>query len=100
MLAVVCHRWTPYRDLEVEDVAPPEPGPGEVRIAVHYAGVSFATSLVTEGKYQRKPPLPFSPGTEVAGVIDAVAPDVTRLQPGDRVVAAIDWGGHAEFVVT
>jgi NADPH2:quinone reductase len=62
--------------------------------------MSFATSLVTEGRYQRKPPLPFSPGTEIAGVIDAVAPDVTHLQPGDRVCAGIDWGGHAEQAVT
>jgi len=90
----------PYRDLEIEDVPMSEPGPGQVRIAVHYAGMSFATSLVTVGRYQRKPPLPFSPGTEIAGVIDAVAPDVTHLRLGDRVCAGIDWGGHAEFAVT
>jgi NADPH2:quinone reductase len=71
-----------------------------VRIAVHYAGMSFATSLVTEGRYQRKPPLPFSPGTEIAGVIDAVGANVTNFVRGDRVCAAIDWGGHAEFAVT
>jgi NADPH2:quinone reductase len=90
----------PYRDLEIEDVPVPAPGPGQVRIAVHYAGMSFATSLVTEGRYQRKPPLPFSPGTEIAGVIDEVGPDVTHLKPGDRVCAGIDWGGHAEQAVT
>jgi NADPH2:quinone reductase len=90
----------PYRELEIEDVAVPVPGSGQVRIAVHYAGMSFATSLVTEGRYQRKPPLPFSPGTEIAGVIDAVAPNVTHLKRGDRVCAGIDWGGHAEQAVT
>jgi NADPH2:quinone reductase len=100
MLAVRCHRWMPYHDLELEDVPLPSLGPGEVRIAIHYAGMSFATSLVTQGRYQRKPPLPFSPGTEVAGVVDQVAPDVTRCKPGDRVVAGIDWGGHAEYAVT
>jgi NADPH2:quinone reductase len=100
MLAVRCHRWMPYRDLQIEDVPIPEPGPGQVRIATHYAGMSFATSLVTMGRYQRKPPLPFSPGTEIAGVVDAVAPDVPHLKPGDRVCAGIDWGGHAEFAVT
>ena len=100
MLAVRCHRWMAYRDLEIEDVPVPEPGPGQVRIAVHCAGMSFATSLVTEGRYQRKPPLPFSPGTEIAGVIDAVAPDIVHLRPGDRVCAGIDWGGHAEWAVT
>lgn len=100
MLAVRCHRWMPYQQLEIEDVPVAEPGPGQVRIAVHYAGMSFATSLVTVGRYQRKPPLPFSPGTEIAGVIDAVALDVAHLKPGDRVCAGIDWGGHAEQAVT
>jgi NADPH:quinone reductase len=100
MLAVRCHRWMAYRDLEIEDTPVPTPGPGAVRIAVHYAGMSFATSLVTEGRYQRKPPLPFSPGTEIAGAIDAVGANVTHFMPGDRVCAGIDWGGHAEFAVT
>jgi NADPH2:quinone reductase len=100
MLAVRCHQWMPYVQLPLEDVAVPEPGPGEVRIAVYYAGVSFAASLVTEGRYQRKPPVPFSPGTEISGVIDKVAPDVTTFKPGDRVLANIDWGGHAEYAVT
>src|SRR5271165_3250279 len=100
MLAVRCTAWMPYHQLQIEDVPVPEPGPGEIRVAVHYAGMSFATSLVTEGRYQRKPPLPFSPGTEIAGVIDAVAPDVTHLSLGDRVCAGIDWGGHAEQAVT
>jgi NADPH2:quinone reductase len=100
MLAVRCHRWMPYRDLKIEDIPVPEHGPGQVRIVVHYAGISFATSLVTMGRYQRKPSLPFSPGTEIAGVIDAISPDVSHLKPGDRVCAGIDWGGHAEFAVT
>jgi NADPH2:quinone reductase len=100
MLAVRCNTWMPYSQMPLEDVPVPQPGPGEVRIAVHYAGVSFAISLVTEGRYQRKPPLPFSPGTEIAGVIDQVAPDVTTLKPGDRVLASMDWGGHAEYAVT
>lgn len=100
MLAVRCHRWMPYQDLEIEDVPVPIPGPGQVRIKVHYAGMSFATSLVTEGRYQRKPPLPFSPGTEIAGVVEAIGSDVNHLKPGDRVCAGIDWGGHAEQAVT
>jgi NADPH:quinone reductase len=100
MLAVRCEAWAPYQSLELKDVPVPQPGSGEVRIAVYYAGVSFATSLVTMGRYQRKPPLPFSPGTEIAGVVDKVAPGVTSVKPGDRVVASIDWGGHAEFAVT
>jgi NADPH2:quinone reductase len=100
MLAIRCHTWMPYQKLEIEDIPVPQPGPGQVRIAVHCAGVSFATSLVTQGRYQRKPPLPFTPGTEIAGVVSAVGTDVVGLAVGDRVCAGIDWGGHAEQAVT
>ena len=99
MRAVICRQWMPYQDLELEDVPSPTVGPRQVRIGTHYAGVSFATSLVTQGRYQRKPPFPFSPGTEVAGEILEVAPDVTHLKSGQRVCAVVDWGGHAEEVV-
>ncbi|MGE3916218.1 MAG: NADPH:quinone oxidoreductase family protein [Hyphomicrobiaceae bacterium] len=99
MLAVVCRAWMPYRELPLENVPPPPLGPGQVRIGTHYAGVSFATTLVTEGRYQRKPPFPFSPGTEVAGEVLEVGPGVTRIAPGDRVCAALDWGGHAEEAI-
>jgi NADPH:quinone reductase len=99
MLAVRCHDWRRYQDCVLEDVPSPEPGPGQVRIATHYAGMSFAVSLVTQGRYQRKPPLPFTPGSEVAGEINAVGPGVTGFCVGDRVCAAVDWGGHAEEVV-
>ncbi len=98
MKALRCHQWTPFVDLKMEDVPSPTLGAGQVRIAIHFAGVSFATSLVTEGKYQRKPPLPFSPGTEVSGVITEVVPGVAGFRVGDRVCAGIDWGGHAEEV--
>jgi NADPH2:quinone reductase len=100
MRAVRCHDWMPYRDLPLEQVPSPALGAGQVRIGVHYAGVSFATSLVTTGRYQRRPPRPFTPGTEIAGEVLDVAPGVTRVAPGDRVCAVIDWGGHAEEVVT
>ncbi|WP_119417801.1 NADPH:quinone oxidoreductase family protein [Desertibaculum subflavum] len=98
MRAVICRRWCDYDELEIEDVPVPEPGPGEVLIRIAYCGVSFATQLVVAGKYQRKPPLPFSPGTDVVGEIAAVGAGVTRLRAGDPVVAAIDWGGYAEYV--
>jgi NADPH2:quinone reductase len=100
MRAVRCHDWMPYQDLPLEDVPPPVLGAGQVRIGVHYAGVSFATSLVTTGRYQRRPPRPFSPGTEIAGVVLETAAGVTQVAVGDRVCAVIDWGGHAEEVVT
>ncbi len=100
MRAVRCHDWMPYQELPLEDIPSPVLGAGQVRIGVHYAGVSFATSLVTMGRYQRRPPRPFSPGTEIAGEVLEVAPGVTQVACGDRVCAAIDWGGHAEEVVT
>jgi NADPH2:quinone reductase len=100
MLAVRCHEWMPYQQLPLENIPPPVLGAGQVRIGVHYAGVSFATSLVTMGRYQRRPPRPFSPGTEITGVVLETAPGVTQVATGDRVCAVIDWGGHAEEVVT
>ena len=84
--------------LEWTEVPLPRCGPGEVLIRIAYCGVSFATQLVVAGKYQRKPPLPFSPGTDVVGTVAAVGAKVSRLKPGDAVVAAIDWGGYAEYV--
>lgn len=63
-----------YQDLRVEEVSVPAVGPRQMRITVHCADMSFATSPVTQGRYQRKPPLPFTPGTEVAGVIEEMAP--------------------------
>lgn len=99
MLAVRCNDWRRYQDCTLEDVPVPDPGPGEVRIATHYAGMSFATSLVTEGRYQRKATLPFTPGSEVAGTIAAIGPGVSGFALGERVCAGVDWGGHAEQVV-
>ena len=77
MRAVLVRDWTPFHELEIEDLPDPEPGPKQLRIRVQATGVSFATSLVVEGKYQRKPPRPFTPGTEVAGIVEAVG---ERLQ--------------------
>ena len=99
MRAVVCHDWMPYQSLKLEEVPPPVLGAGQVRIGVHCAGVSFATSLVTTGRYQRRPPRPFTPGTEIAGVVLEVSSGVRQVEVGDRVCAVIDWGGHAEEVV-
>ena len=88
-----------YKNLTIENCPRPEMGPHQVRIKVQAAGVSFATSLVVAGKYQRKPPLPFIPGTECSGYVTDVGSDVTDMQIGDRVCAVLDWGGQAEEAV-
>lgn len=98
-LGLVCSRWCHWSELALQRLPRQPLAPGQVRIRVRHAGVGFALSLFVSGKYQRKPPLPFTPGTEVAGEIIEVAPDVTRLHPGQRVAAALDWGGFAEEVV-
>lgn len=83
----------------LEDVPSPELGAGEVRIAVEACGVNFPDTLIIENKYQFKPPLPFSPGGEVAGTIVEAAGDVTGYAVGDRVIAMPGWGGYAEETV-
>jgi NADPH2:quinone reductase len=99
MKALLCEQWAHYSELKLVDAPEPELKPGQVRIAVRYATAGFGQTLVVAGKYQRKPPLPFVPGTEVSGQILEVAKDVTAFRPGDRVVAALDWGGYAQVAV-
>jgi NADPH2:quinone reductase len=96
---MICRHWGEPEDLRLEDVEPPALKPGQVRIRIHAAGVSFATTLVIAGKYQRKPPLPFAPGTEASGVVIEADPACKRLKVGDEVVAVLDWGGLAEEAV-
>ena len=98
MRAVVCKELTGPQGLAAEDIPAPEPGPGEVRIRVRAAGVNFADTLIIEGRYQDKPALPFVPGMEIAGRIDACGPEVAGLAPGDRVMALTGWGSFAEQV--
>ena len=99
MLGVLVKEFTDFKNLTIEKCPRPEMGPRQVRIKVQAAGVSFATSLVVAGKYQRKPPLPFIPGTECSGYVTDVGSDVTDMQIGDRVCAVLDWGGQAEEAV-
>jgi len=96
MRAVLCEALG--APLVVRDVPTPEPAPGQVRVAVRAAGVNFPDTLIVEGKYQFKPDLPFSPGGEVAGVIDALGDGVTNVAIGDRVIAFTVYGGFAEAV--
>lgn len=99
MKAVLCKQFGPPSALVVEDVPSPEPGPTQVRIDVNSAGVNFPDLLMVQGLYQFKPPFPFSPGNEVAGVVSAVGERVEGFAVGDRVFATVPWGGFAEQVV-
>ena len=99
MRAVICRAYGPVESLRLEETTTPEPGPGEARIAVKAAGISFAHTLMVAGKHQNKPALPFTPGTEAAGIVEAVGPGVDHLKEGDRVVAAISHGGWAEQAI-
>lgn len=99
MRAVLCHEFGPFENLTMEEAPSPAMFPGGIRIAVHAAGLSFADNLMIEGKYQRKPPFPFIPGLPVAGIVNEVADGVMRVKPGDRVLAALDYGAYAEEAV-
>ncbi len=99
MKAVLCRRHGLPDTLELADLPTPEPGPAQVRIAVKSAGVNFPDTLIIQNKYQFKPPLPFSPGGEVAGTIEAVGADVKGFAVGQDVIAFTGWGGFAEQVV-
>jgi NADPH:quinone reductase len=99
MKAILCTQFGPADTLVYEQNAPdPIPGPGDIVIDVKACGLGFPDGLIIENKYQFKPPLPFSPGGEVAGVVSAVGEKVKHLRPGDAVMALSGWGGFAEKV--
>jgi len=85
--------------LVLEDLPDPAPGAGEVLVSVKACGVNYPDVLIIEDRYQFKPPRPFAPGGEVAGVVESVGAGVTGLQPGDRVIGLSTAGGMAEKLV-
>jgi NADPH2:quinone reductase len=99
MKAVLCKDWGPPDTLVVEDVPSPKPGKGQLLVSVKASGVNFPDVLLIQNKYQFKPELPFSPGSEIAGVVRQVGEGVHGFMPGDRVMAHIRSGGYAEEVV-
>lgn len=98
MKAVLCKAFGPAETLVLEEIASPEAKKNEVLLQVHAAGVNFPDTLIIEGKYQFKPPFPFSPGGEASGVVTAVGEKVSHLKVGDRVMALTGWGSFAEDV--
>ena len=98
------HAWLCENPIGVEalvwkELPTPEPKAGEVRVAIHAASLNFPDLLIVQNKYQTKPPLPFVPGSEYAGVIEAVGDGVTHLKVGDAVAAFGGSGGFATHAV-
>ena len=100
MKAVLCKHFGPPESLVVEDVPSLRPGPGEVVVTVKAASVNFPDVLIIQNKYQFKPPLPFSPGSELAGVVKEVGEGVKHAKVGDKVIAFTTFGAFAEEVKT
>jgi NADPH2:quinone reductase len=99
MKAVLCSHFGGPDDLEIKDIPPPVAGPGEAVVAVHAAALNFFDTLLIAGKYQFKPPFPFSPASEFAGVVESVGSGAAGLAPGDRVMGWMGSGAARERVV-
>ncbi len=98
MRAVLCKSYGPPDTLVVDEVASPTPARGQAVVSVKAAGVNFPDVLIIENKYQLKPPLPFSPGSELAGIVKSVGDGVTNVKPGDRVMAITGFGAFVEEI--
>ncbi|MCB1461833.1 MAG: NADPH:quinone oxidoreductase family protein [Nitratireductor sp.] len=99
MKAVICREFAPRAELTLEDIPSPAPGAGEVLIDVEACGINFFDGLMVEGNYQTRPDRPFTPGSEVAGIVSAVGDGVTSIKPGQRVLAFNGTGGYAEQAI-
>ncbi|KAB2863469.1 MAG: alcohol dehydrogenase catalytic domain-containing protein, partial [Bauldia sp.] len=96
MKAVLVKEFAPFEEAALADVAEPVPGEGEVVIDVVAAEANYPDILVIEGRYQVKPPLPFSPGKAAAGTVARLGPGVSGLAVGDRVAVQVEYGAYAE----
>ena len=99
MKAVMCHSYGPPENLVLEDIPDLEPGEDEAVVEVHAASLNFPDGLQIQGKYQFQPPMPFTPGSEVGGVIRSTGAKFSALNIGDRVMAIPGIGGLAEQVI-
>ncbi len=100
MRAVVCESFNGLDALRIGEAGNPQAAAGQVLVDVHAASVSFMDCLMVAGKYQLRPPTPFVPGTDAAGVVSAVGAGVTRFKPGDRVACGGWFGSYAEQMLT
>jgi NADPH2:quinone reductase len=99
MRAVLCREFGPVDKLELAELPAPPVAPGSVRVAVHAVGVNFADLLIVQGQYQEKPPLPFSPGFEIAGVVTQLGSGTEGVRLGDRVLGTMEHGAYADEAV-
>src|SRR5438309_372716 len=99
MRAWQVRQWCEPEGMKWAGVPVPEPGPGQVRVRNRAAALNFFDILQIQGKYQIKPPFPFTPGAEVGGIVDAVGSGVNGLAAGDKVLAMVMQGAFAEFSI-
>ena len=99
MRAVLCTEFGPPEKLVIKDIPVPKPSQKQVRIKIEACGVNFPDTLIIENKYQYKPDLPFSPGGEVAGIIDELGDGVTNYSIGEKVMAMTLFGGFSDYIV-
>ncbi len=99
MKAIVCKQFGPPSSLSLEDVDSPKPNEKEVVVRVKACGVNFPDTLIVQGLYQFKPKLPFTPGSDIAGVVKEVGSKISHVKPGDEVFGFVMHGGYAEEVV-
>ena len=99
MKAIICEKYGPISQLQLQEVPDPTPAADEVLIQVHACSVNFPDTLIVQGLYQFKPPLPFSPGSDLAGTVLAFGEQVKGFKVGDEVVGFATHGGYAEQAV-
>src|SRR5437879_8580799 len=97
--AVVCRELGPPERLRLEEFPPAPLQPGQVRVAIHAAGINFPDILMAAGEYQLKPELPFTPGVEAAGEVSEVSGGVAGVAVGDRVIVKMRHGAYADEAV-
>ena len=98
MKAILCTHFGTPDDLGLADIAPPTAGPGQAVVRIKAAALNFFDLLIIAGKYQYKPPFPFSPASEFAGIVESVGAGVTDFAPGDRVMGSTGWGAAREIL--
>ena len=99
MHAWICNNPVGVDALQWQELPTPEPLAGQARVAVKASSLNFPDILIVQNKYQFKPPLPFVPGSEFSGVVEAVGDGVTNVKPGDRVAAMSGTGGFGSHAI-